>query len=137
MPAIISYPEKLQSGESRNAMATACDWLPTLLDLCEIKFQADQFTGKSLKKVLLENSLTPHKALKWTYNGQRAVRKGDWKLVNDVKDTTKGVTHKMKAIKGYFLYNLKNDRAEARDVSADNPKIVEELKALLPIKAAR
>jgi arylsulfatase A-like enzyme len=132
VPAIISFPEKLPPGQIRAAMASACDWLPTLLDLCEIEYQADKFTGKSLKKVLLEGSASPHDVLKWSYGGQRAVRKGDWKLICDPKDTSNGATYKQKPIKGYFLYNLKKDRGEKHDVSTYYPELVEELKNLLP-----
>ncbi len=47
------------------------------------------------------------------YQGRFAIRKGNWKLVDDE------------------LYNLEADLEEKNNVAADNPGIVDELKALL------
>lgn len=132
VPAIISYPLKCAEGESRNAMAVASDWLPTLLDLCEIKYQPDSFTGKSLKMILLGEDKTPHDYIVWQDGQQRAVRQGYWKLIENPYDTTKGANRHAKSITGYRLYNLRDDRAERNDLSSKYPKRVDELKRLLP-----
>jgi len=132
VPAIISYPPKIASGATRGDVAMATDWLPTLLDLCDIEYDSKLFTGKSLEPVLLENKPSPHTHITWKSGQQRAVRKGDWKLLENPYDSTLGHGQGGFGVKGLVLYNLKSDRAETTDVSADNPDIVKELQELLP-----
>ncbi len=58
----------------------------------------------------------PHEALFWRFGNQFAARKGDWKLVQ--YDST-----------GVKLYNLKDDIGEAKDLAAQRPEVVRELRA--------
>jgi arylsulfatase len=50
----------------------------------------------------------------WEHEGNRAVRKGPWKIVAPSGQP-------------WRLFNLEKDRTELRDVSAENPGIKEEL----------
>ena len=54
-------------------------------------------------------------------------REGDWKLLFNVNDTTKGPGT---VIPGAFLVNLRDDPSEKRNVAAVHPEIVARLKRL-------
>ena len=58
----------------------------------------------------------PHQELFWRTGGKYAMRRGDWKLVNERTG-------------GQVLFNLKNDPQEITDVSSRNRKIFSEMKA--------
>jgi arylsulfatase A-like enzyme len=71
--------------------------------------------GKSLMPVLTGNERELHEHLYWHWSGNRAVRKGDWKLVWD------------KHTKVWELYDLSIDRTEAHNIAFEHPKLVAEL----------
>jgi len=81
--------------------------------------------GKSILPELLENSFDPERAIYWHYpvyhhdQPMGAIRKGDWKLVENF------VTGKVS------LYNLRADISEAMDLSELYPEKIEELTQLL------
>lgn len=58
---------------------------------------------------------SPHDALFWRSGFNKAVRKGDWKLILDTRENES------------ILYNVRDDKLEKRDVSAQNPEKKEEL----------
>ena len=62
------------------------------------------FKGKKIKR----------EALYWEHEGNRAIRKGDWKLVS-------------KENKPWELYNIKSDRSELNDLSKSKRDLVAEL----------
>ena len=59
-----------------------------------------------------------HELLFWEHFGNRAIRCGKWKLVEDGKKN--GI--------GWELYDMDEDRTELNNLSEENPKLVEELK---------
>ena len=48
VPAILSYPAKLPKGAVRGQAVTAMDWMPTILELCEVPKPKVNFDGHSL-----------------------------------------------------------------------------------------
>ena len=59
----------------------------------------------------------PERTLYWEHEGNRAVRRGKWKLV-------------AKGQKGpWELYDMEMDRGELTDLSADHPSLVKKLAA--------
>lgn len=68
----------------------------------------------------------PHDALYWRFGKQMAIRSGDWKLVR--YDTTADGNDQPE-ISAMKLYNLVNDIHEDRDLAAEMPSKVEELKS--------
>ena len=76
--------------------------------------------GISLKEALTGNAKQRTKPLFWEHEGNRAMRKGDWKLVSQY-DT------KAKRFKAWELYNLKNDRSELNDQSTAQPDLKKQM----------
>ena len=67
-----------------------------------------------------DNPSAPHDTLFWRYGGQKAIRRGKWKLIRDLP---------AKFGDKVQIYNLENDIAEASDLSDDRPEVVAELTA--------
>jgi len=118
VPAIISYPAELPKGVVRNQAITAMDWMPTILDLCEIAIPGAKLDGKSLLPVIKSESVrSPHAALHWQWGNKWAVLEGDWKLIG-----TGG--------RAEILGNLADPRPEERNYLGEEPRIVKHLQAL-------
>ncbi|MBU6174803.1 MAG: sulfatase-like hydrolase/transferase [Planctomycetes bacterium] len=74
------------------------------------------------------NSSDPHDALFWRFGQQRAVRSGDWKLVQyDLNADAQ--TGREKGVTDLKLYNLAKDIHEDRDLAPSMPEKVTELQA--------
>jgi arylsulfatase A-like enzyme len=109
-------------------MAHACDWLPTLAELCNVPLPQTQLDGLSLVEVLSSaDAASPHKELAWNTKNQWSIRSGPWKLIHRVQtaadDQSLSPTDKQ-----YFLVNLEEDVSESKNLAADHPEVVERLK---------
>ena len=126
VPAIISYPGKIPSNLVRDQMCVNVDWFPTILDFAKINYKSDVFDGKSLKDVILKNTVSPHKEFWWWVNKDRwAVRKGDWKLLKNPKDPSQKAP--VRLIDSYYLVDLKEDQSEKINLTNKYPEKVKEL----------
>ncbi len=94
LPAMISWPGRLPEGQVRGQVAHACDWMPTIAELCGARLINEDIDGRSLVPVLRSAAApTPHEVLHWQVGrgqSQWAVRQGDWKLIGNVQDTSGG-----------------------------------------------
>jgi arylsulfatase A-like enzyme len=80
--------------------------------------------GKSWRPMLAgeaDSPRGPEDWLGWELWGNRAIRKGDWKLL---------WLHKPMGIADWELYNLKTDPSESQDLSSKHPEKLKELLAL-------
>ena len=130
VPAIISWPGHIPEGEVRKQMGTGCDWFPTLADMCEIAIpQGHRFDGKSLKDVIMQNSDSPHPAFYWNMGGgknpQWAVRRGNWKLLGNPRDTVS--KQPVNTVDGMFLVDLENDPGETTNLAEAEPDKLKEM----------
>jgi len=129
LPGIISWPGHLPEGEVRGQLAHACDWLPTIAELCGVKLLNADIDGRSLVPVVRSASApTPHDVLHWQVGrgrSQWAVRQGDWKLIGNVQDTSGGVLSAEDRRR--FLANLAIDVSEKRNLAAENHAVVQRL----------
>src|SRR5207247_10702599 len=62
----------------------------------------------------------PHDALYWRFGPQKAIRKGNWTLV-DWRD------FETKTNSGWQLFDLANDIGQEKNVAANHPDVVAEL----------
>ncbi|HRK33125.1 MAG TPA: sulfatase-like hydrolase/transferase [Candidatus Hydrogenedentes bacterium] len=125
VPAFISWPGNLPESQTRAQVAHACDWFPTLAELCGLAMSRD-IDGASLVNVVREDAASPHEVLHWQVGeGDRAawaVREGDWKLVYQPgKDATGD---------SYFLANLADDAQESTNKAAEHEERVTRLREL-------
>ena len=131
LPGILSWPGHLPQGEVRGQVAHACDWMPTLAELCGVKLLESDIDGKSLVPVIRSSEApTPHEVLHWQVGvgakAQWAVRQGDWKLMGNLQDTAGGPLSAED--KTLFLANLSADVGERQNLAKENPDIVDRLR---------
>ena len=125
VPMIASWPDRIEPGQKSDHISAFCDVLPTL---CEIAGEdiPENIDGISYLPTLLnDNSQKKHEYLYWEfpqYNGQQAVRMGDWKAIR--KNIQKGNLE-------IELYNLKNDIKEENNVAAEHPEIVKKIEQIM------
>lgn len=131
VPAAISWTKNIQPNQIRHQMAVTADWMPTLADLCGIELNKDDLDGKSLVSILKnENMKSMHDEYTWQCQKQKAVRKGDWKLL--INPVIKGPNYRniLNLDSPYFLTNLKNDIGETTNLAEEYPEKVKELETI-------
>ncbi len=123
-PMIAWWPGHVPAGTINRQVAHVIDILPTCLDVAGAPYPriyagSDILPCEGLSMLpLLEGRRRPgHEQLAWYWSGNRAIRRGDWKLVWE------------KDAKRWELYDLARDRCETRDLAADQPQRVAGLSA--------
>jgi arylsulfatase len=121
---VARWPAAIEAGSRCEQVGHIIDFLPTFLDMASTDYPDKHPTfgertvpldGKTLLPVLRGNEREPHDYLYWHWATNRAVRKGDWKLVWD------------KHAKTWELYDLRADRTEAHDLASGHPELVADL----------
>jgi arylsulfatase A len=133
LPAIISWPGQLPQGAVRGQMVHACDWMPTVAELCGVKLLNTKVDGRSIVPVIRSASApSPHDVLHWHVGGARqsqwAVRAGDWKLIGNVQFSAS--TNLSADDKELFLSNLAMDVSEKTNLAGQHPEVVQRLRKL-------
>jgi arylsulfatase A-like enzyme len=123
-PFIAWYPKKIKANTIVKGTGHLIDLAPTFYELAAAKYPANfngvtthGLAGKSLVPVLsgIVTEVNRNEPIFWERAGNRAVRKGKWKLVSDYEK------------KKWELYDLEKDRGETTDVAAEFPAVVREL----------
>ncbi|WP_339925641.1 arylsulfatase [uncultured Cyclobacterium sp.] len=125
VPMILSWPAQVKKGSQSDHISAFWDILPTFSEIVGVG-TAGALDGISFLPTLLGKEAQPtHSHLYWEFHekgGKQAVRKGKWKGI------------KLDVFKGnetIQLYDLDQDPGETRDLAADFPEVVEELKSLM------
>lgn len=129
VPSIVSLPGTIPEGEIRDQMATGCDWLPTIAELCAVLVPKVKLDGRSLIPVISSaDAPSPHKTFYWQLGSQWVVREDDWKLLGNPRDNS----NKAEITKqdNPFLVNLAEDVSEMKNRAKKHPDIVERLARL-------
>jgi len=126
VPFLVSWPGRIKPG-IYDKPVIQLDLTATALSLAGVR--AENLDGVDLLPYLDgKNPSDPHDALYWRFGLQMAIRQGDYKLVryDSNVDTQTGAPRQ--PITPARLYNLANDLGEAKDLSAEMPEKVLELK---------
>jgi len=125
-PAVIKQRGKLthQPGHVIDIMATCCDAAGAAYPDTYKGNQITPLEGRSLLPILRGRRREGHEAIFWEHEGNRAIRKGKWKLVS-------------KHPGQWELYDLDADRTELNNLAEKKPQVVEEMKALYTAWAER
>lgn len=122
-PFIAWWPGQIPANTITQEVGHIIDLLPTFLELTGAEYPKTYkgndilpVEGKSLTPILKGNKREGHEQLCWEYNGSRAIRQGDHKLVWD------------KLVKEWELYDMSKDRTETKNLATTNPGKVKELK---------
>jgi arylsulfatase A-like enzyme len=120
-PLIVHWPAGIKArGKLRHQPAHVIDLMATALAVAGVSYPTEYHNepikpldGQSLLPVFARDAAI-HKALFFEHHGNRAVRKGKWKIV---------------AIKEgpWALYDMERDRTETSDLADRHPEVVREL----------
>lgn len=126
VPLIAFWPGKIESGTRSERISAHQDILPTVCDVAGID-TPEASDGISFLPLLTgQGEQEEHAWLFWEfpgYGGQQAVRMGQWKAV-------RRNLHR-KADAPIALFDLSTDPAENRNVAADHPEVVEQIRAII------
>jgi arylsulfatase A-like enzyme len=120
VPFFVSWPGKLPAGKTYARPVTALDILPTACAVANAKATADLDGVDLLPYLTGDDAGTPHESLYWRFGPQKAVRKGQWKLV-DWRD------FEARRTSGWQLFDIEKDVGEKINLAASHPKTVAEL----------
>ena len=132
-PLIVHWPAQLQrQGELEATPGHLVDLMATAVDVAGAKYPKTYHDGQTIKPMegvslapLFAGKPIQREAIYWEHEGNRAVRRGDYKLV-------------AKGAKGAWeLYNIAKDRSEQHDLSAEMPELALELSKLWDAYAER
>ncbi len=114
VPAIAYWPGKIRPGSVTGETALTMDLFATLITIGGATLPRDRpIDGVNLLPLLLEGKTLPERTSFWRYRGQKAARKGQWKLLGRADELQ--------------LYNLAEDPAETRNVAASEHQRVKRL----------
>jgi arylsulfatase A-like enzyme len=117
VPFIASWPGRLPAGKTYDHPVIALDILPTACAAAGIS-PGTSIDGVNLLPHLAGEAASPLRAsLYWRFGPQRAIRHGQWKLV-DWRDFVE------KKNSGWQLYDLSQDIGEKHDLAASQPQLV-------------
>ena len=123
-PFIAWFPKQIKGGILVKGTAHLIDIAPTFYELSGTTYPAayngvksNPLAGKSLVPLLTgkSNEVDRGEPLFWERAGNRAVRKGNWKIVSTYPSYK------------WELFDLSNDRGETTDLSSKFPEIVDQL----------
>lgn len=120
VPYVVAWKGKLPAGKTYDQPVISLDILPTALAAAGAKASKDVDGVNLLPHLTGQNTKAPHEALYWRFGPQKAVRKGDWVLV-DWRD------FQAKSSSGWQLYNLAKDIGQKNDLSNMHPDRVRDL----------
>lgn len=126
VPMIAFWEGKILPGTKTSHISAFWDIMPTAAELAGIQ-APENINGISFLPTLLNREKQKqHEYIYWEFHekgGRKALRKGDWKLVQyDVFNPEKTTTE---------LYNLSTDIGEENNVADKNPELVKELLGLV------
>jgi arylsulfatase A-like enzyme len=129
-PFIAWYPSMIKPGRVSTSVRYIADLMPTFVDVAASKYPTE-YHGYQITPTIGQSLLPLFKGEKdqgrdftwWEHEGNRAVRKGDWKVVSRYDYATNTELP-------WELYNLEDDRTETIDLSKKHPEKVSELNGL-------
>jgi arylsulfatase len=130
-PAIAAWPGGIPAsanGTLVHGPAHVLDLMPTFLALAGASYpktDAMNAEGKDILAMMKGESGKDDRTLCWEHEGNRAIRKGKWKLVM------------LADMPGWELFDIEADRIESNNLAERHPEIVKELSANYDRWAAR
>ncbi len=121
-PLVIHWPKGISSpGEWRRSPGHLIDIMATCVDVGQAEYPQKHdgntihpMEGVSLTSAFSEDTVT-REAIYFEHEGNRAVRRGSWKLVAKGRESA------------WELYNIEHDRSETNNLAEEQPEMVQEL----------
>ena len=137
-PLIVKWPSVIkdkgsitnQSGHVIDVMATCLEAAGTTYPEMYAGNSITPVEGISLLPIFRGQQREGHEILYWEHEGNRAIRRGNMKLVSYYTENRQNRVGKGARTGAWELYNMENDRTELYDLAKDQPETVNELKDL-------
>ena len=135
VPCIVRWPGKTPAGQVSDAIFSTLDFMPTFAALAGFKAPEDRvIDGVDQVDLLLgKNSRGARQTFLYRNNG---IRHGKWKYLK-AKHNVYGYARDRKREEAEELYDLDADIGETKNLAADNPELIAELKRLMDKIAIR
>lgn len=125
-PLVVHWPRGINTpGALRHDQGHVIDFMPTLMELAgadpakrDRATGAPPLPGRSLVPAFARDGAVPRDYLFFHHQGNRALREGDWKIVSAGDNNGP-----------WELYNLAEDRAEYRNLAAEQPERLHKIAA--------
>lgn len=127
VPAIMSWPGQIAAGTVVDKVSMTMDILPTACAAARVKIPDGHVVdGRNLLPL---ETRSAHEAIFWENGKQRAVRKGNWKLVLDgnAYGRTPQDNKPLAGEDAVFLSDLSKDSSETTNLRRAHPQVVDEL----------
>jgi arylsulfatase A len=116
VPMYARWPGKIKAGSVTDHMFYFPDIMPTLADIAQTS--SPETDGLSILPTLLgEGQQKQHEYLYWEYQGQVAVRKGNWKAYKSKKAA-------------WELYDISQDKVEKYNLAGEQKEVLNQLISL-------
>jgi len=136
VPTIFRFPRHISEGEVRRQPITNMDFVPTILEACNLPLPHRGCDGRSLWPVLSSPSASaPHCVLHWQWpiwakdKAQWAVRKEDWKLIVNGRIWSQEDGRSI-GMETPFLAKLSDKQPEKTNYAQKHPALVNQLTKL-------
>jgi arylsulfatase A-like enzyme len=123
VPFFVAWSGKVPAGKTYDHPVIALDILPTACAAAGVKAPKNADGVNLLPYLKGDNQAAPHEALYWRFGPQKAIRKGNWSLV-DWRD------FETKTNSGWQLFDLAKDIGQQTNVAAQHPDVVKELRQM-------
>jgi arylsulfatase A len=125
-PMIVNWPGKIKKNTVSSHIGAFWDFMPTFASLLQVAPQTNTDGISILPALLAKGTQEQHPYLYWEFHedgGRQAVRLGNWKGVrlNVMKDRNAPIQ----------LFDLAKDPKETTDLSAANPKLVNQISKMM------
>lgn len=133
-PCIMHWPAKLKQQKTSKHISHIIDLMPTFVDAAQATYPKT-FNGKTIPAMeglsllpLIEDKELSPRGIAWEHEGNRAYRKGKWKIVSEHPGSWK-FFYPYKEEGKWELYDMENDRSELNNLATKHPEVLAELKA--------
>ena len=122
------WPDHFQPAREIQTLTSCRDWLPTLIDLCDLQTSSPiVFDGQSIATLLTGNNQQwPDRTLFVERQADQPRLLGDGKRVGSYPHFA--VLTEQWRLVDKALFNIQNDPAQEHDIAKDHPEVVETLK---------
>jgi arylsulfatase A-like enzyme len=133
VPMAMSWPGVIPKAQVRPQVGNHVDLLPTICAAAGVPVPADRtMDGFDALPMAVSGTASRHDAIFWSSQEQLAVRRGNWKLVQNGKifDGTAQGARPLQGDDALFLSNLDEDPGESKNLRHQNPAMVDQLLTL-------
>jgi arylsulfatase A-like enzyme len=130
VPTIAMWPAKIPAGQVCDDMAVMMDWFPTICNIAGAEIPGDRaYDGVDISPVLLgeEPERNGPGFLYFDLAEMQCYREGDWKVKLPFEGFHGSPYKKAVAPHGMYLFNLREDPGETRNLAAAMPGKLDEM----------